>query len=84
MHGTYVRFLPESKDVVSYQRPRIAGSDTTSTTLSYFFWELSRRPDVAKKLRAELDEAMVDPRVIPDLSVLSNLPYFNAFIKEGQ
>lgn len=62
---------------------RIAGSDTTSTTLSYFFWELSRRPDIAKKLHAEIDEAMADPRVIPDISVLQNLPYLDAFIKEG-
>ncbi len=34
---------------------RIAGSDTTSTTLSYVCWELSRRPDVMLRLQAELD-----------------------------
>lgn len=51
--------------------------------MSYFFWELSRRPDIMAKLQAELDHAMPDSRVIPDISVLQKLPYLNAFIKEG-
>jgi cytochrome P450 len=62
---------------------RIAASDTTSISLSYFFWELSRRADIMHKLQAELDQAMPDPHVIPDISVLQKLPYLNAFIKEG-
>ena len=33
----------------------IAGTDTTAITLSYFCWELGRRPDIVEKLRAELD-----------------------------
>jgi len=37
-----------------------------------------------KKLQAELDEAMADPRAIPDISTLQRLPYLNAFIKEGK
>ncbi|KAI0782532.1 cytochrome P450 [Abortiporus biennis] len=61
----------------------VAGVDTTSTSLSYFLLELSRRPDIMAKLQAELDDAMPDRRVIPDISVLSRLPYLNAFIKEG-
>jgi cytochrome P450 len=62
---------------------RIAGSDTTSTSLSYVFWELSRRADIVKKLQAELDETMHDTGTIPSTSVLQELPYLNAFIKEG-
>ena len=62
---------------------RIAASDTTSTTLSYFFWELSRREDILKRLQDELDVVMPDSRAIPDISVLQRLPYLNAFIKEG-
>ena len=62
----------------------MAGTDTTSTTITYLFWELSRRPDIMKKLQAELDEAMTDSRVLPDISVLQQLPYFNAFMKEGK
>lgn len=37
-----------------------------------------------KKLQAELDEAIPDPRVIPDFAALQKLPYLNAFIKEGK
>jgi len=36
-----------------------------------------------RKLQAELDLAMPDARVIPDISVLQKLPYLNAFVKEG-
>lgn len=63
---------------------RIAGVDSSSTTLSYLFWELSRRPDIVKKLQLELDEAMPDRRVIPDVNVLHKLSYLTAFMKEGQ
>ena len=62
----------------------MAGTDTTSTTITYLFWELSRRPDIIKKLQVELDEAMTDSRVLPDISVLQQLPYLNAFMKEGK
>ena len=66
-----------------YAAFRIAASDTTSISLSYFFWELSRRADIMKKLQSELDQEIPDSRVIPDNSVLQNLPYLNAFITEG-
>jgi len=62
---------------------RIAGTDTTSVSLSYFVWELSRRPDIIDRLRKELDNVMPDPKSIPDMSVLNSLPYLDAFIKEG-
>ncbi|ESK91848.1 cytochrome p450 [Moniliophthora roreri MCA 2997] len=75
--------MPDNDIISESMGHMIAGSDTTSTSLSYFLWELSRRPDIAKNLQAELDEAMHDPRVIPDISVLQELPYLNAFIKEG-
>lgn len=58
--------------------------DTTSTTVSYLLWELSRRPDIVAKLQAEIDEVMPERRAIPDLNILSRLPYLNAFIKEGR
>jgi cytochrome P450 len=62
---------------------RIAGSDTSSTSLSYFLWELSRRSDIMKKLQAEIDDVMPDSQTIPDIAVLQRLPFLNAFIKEG-
>ncbi|KZP09980.1 cytochrome P450 [Athelia psychrophila] len=61
----------------------VAGTDTTTISLSYFLWEMSRRPDIVAKLQAELDAAMPDPHAIPDITILQKLPYLNAFIKEG-
>lgn len=61
----------------------VAGSDTSSTTITYILWELSRRPDILSKLQSELDEAMVDSKAIPDISILNELPYLNAVVKEG-
>jgi cytochrome P450 len=62
---------------------RVGACDTTSTTLSYLCWELSRRADVAKKLQAELDTVMHDRKTFPDISTLQNLPYLSAFVREG-
>ncbi|KAJ6522459.1 cytochrome P450 [Mycena capillaripes] len=61
----------------------IAGSETSSTTLSYLLWELCNSGDVSETLRAEIDVAMPDPREIPDLALLQELPYLNAFVQEG-
>ena len=61
----------------------IAGSDTTTTTLSYLLWELSRRRDVLVKLQAELDQYVLGPRSLPSFETLQTLPYLNAVIKEG-
>jgi cytochrome P450 len=62
---------------------RIAGSDTTSISVSYFLWEMSHRPDITAKLQAELGEAMPNAHIIPNISVLQSLPYFHALVKEG-
>ncbi|CDO75198.1 hypothetical protein BN946_scf184794.g5 [Trametes cinnabarina] len=61
----------------------VAGCDTSSTTLSYMLWELTRRGDIMRALQAELDEYMHDRKAIPDFSTLCKMPYLNAFIKEG-
>ena len=42
---------------------RMARTDTTSTSITYLFWELSRCPNFMKKLQAELDEAMTNSSV---------------------
>ncbi|KAG6915908.1 hypothetical protein DXG01_009278 [Tephrocybe rancida] len=75
--------MPDHDIISECMGHMVAGSDTSSNSLSYFFWELSRRADIMKKLQAELDEAMPDPTGIPDISVLQELPYLSAFIKEG-
>jgi len=61
----------------------IAGSETTATTATYILWELSRRPDIVKAVRQEIDQVMPDSRLPPDILVLQALPYFSALIKEG-
>lgn len=61
----------------------IGACDTTSTTLSYLCWELSRRADIAGKLQAELDTVIHGCETFPDISVLQDLPYLAAFVKEG-
>ncbi|KAH9077004.1 cytochrome P450 [Lactarius deliciosus] len=72
------------RDVISeHMGHLVGGCDTSSTTLSYLCWELSRRADVAKKLRAELDTVMPNRKAFPDITTLQNLPYLSAFIKEG-
>lgn len=60
-------FICNSTDVYNLTVIRIAGSDTTAILISYFLWELSHHADIAAKLQAEIDEAMHDPRVIPDI-----------------
>lgn len=76
--------LMSDQDVISeHMGHLIAGCDTTSTTLSYLCWELSRRVDLVEKLQIELDHAMPDCRSIPDIATLQQLPFLNAFIKEG-
>ena len=57
--------------------------DTTSVTLAYTLWEVSRRSDVQQHLHAELDQAMPNSRAIPDISILHKLPYLTAVVKEG-
>ncbi|KAH9977612.1 cytochrome P450 [Lactifluus volemus] len=72
------------RDIISEHIGHLIGAcDTSSTTLSYLCWELSRRSDVARKLQAELDTTMPDCKMLPDISILQGLPYLNAFIKEG-
>ncbi|KAI0034864.1 cytochrome P450 [Vararia minispora EC-137] len=59
-----------------------AGVETTATMISYACWEISRRPDIAQKLREELDSYMPDPKCIPDIAVLNGLPFLSAVLKE--
>ena len=84
MHGPSVSstcFVTRSAQAYLYFR--VAGSDTSSTTITYILWELSKRPDILKRLQAELDEIMPDSRAIPDIAILQELPYLSGVVKEG-
>ncbi|KAL1755445.1 cytochrome P450 [Schizophyllum commune] len=74
----------QDKDIVAEVLGHtIAGTDTTAITLSYFCWELGRRPDIVETLQEELDDVMHDSMDVPDTATLQSLPYLNAFLKEG-
>ncbi|TEB32169.1 cytochrome P450 11B1 [Coprinellus micaceus] len=75
--------VPDSHIISECMGHLVAGSDTSSTTITYILWELSKRPAVVKKLQAELDEAMPDSQAIPDISILQELPYLSGVVKEG-
>jgi len=60
----------------------IAGSDTTSTAMTYASWELARRPELQKKLREELKTVAEDTVSWPTGKALEGLPLFNGFLKE--
>jgi cytochrome P450 len=54
----------------------VAGSDTTSSTLSSLFWFLLCRPEAYARLRAEVDA--LGPDDVMDTTRHSQMPYLNA------
>lgn len=60
---------------------RIAGADTTAATLSFLCFTLTRRPDIVKMLRDELNGVGTGTL---SMSTLQKLPYLNAVLKEGE
>ena len=53
------------------------GTDTTSCTLTYAMWELSRKPVVATRLFEEVSTVITsrDFAALPQDEVLAELPY---------
>lgn len=78
-------FKAQSEEKLTFSEVRsnaqgyiIAGSDTTSNTLTYLIWAVCKNPDIKKKLVAEL-------RTLPDKyehSHLRNLPYLHQVVQE--
>ncbi|KAK8048238.1 cytochrome p450 domain-containing protein [Apiospora phragmitis] len=58
----------------------VAGRDTTTSVLTYLFLELSRRPDVVRKLRAEIGALDVED---PSWEQLKGMTYLQMAIKEA-
>jgi cytochrome P450 len=42
----------------------VAGSDTSSTTLAWFIYYMSKHPRVQQKIKAELTDAYDDKRLL--------------------
>lgn len=60
----------------------IAGSDTTSNTSCALLYHVLHTPGVQVKLQQELDQAIPDINVVPDFSMVRDLPYVDHVIKE--
>ncbi|KAI4236713.1 MAG: hypothetical protein L6R40_006057 [Gallowayella cf. fulva] len=59
----------------------LADRDTTAGTLSFLFLELSRGPDIVKKLRREIMET-IGPEAMPSYKELKHLSYLKNTISE--
>ncbi|KAI8466592.1 MAG: cytochrome P450 [Monoraphidium minutum] len=62
----------------------LAGSDTTATTVAFALYELSRRPDVLARCRAEAEALLAgrDPAAVPAEEYQSRLPLLTAVANE--
>ncbi|KAE8398931.1 cytochrome P450 [Aspergillus pseudonomiae] len=59
----------------------LAGKDPTVVTITWAIYELSRNPDVLKKLRLEIAD-IIGYEQLPSLSSLDRMPYLNNVIRE--
>jgi cytochrome P450 len=62
-------------------RPVIAGRDTTAQTLTWTFYSLAKNPEVEKKTRVEVVNALGETG-LPNYENLSNLKYLTALFNE--
>ena len=60
-----------------------AGTTTTAHSLTASTYHLASNPAMFAKLRAELEEAIPNPSVVPKLSDIERLPYLTAVVQEG-
>ncbi|KAI8886916.1 cytochrome P450 [Backusella circina FSU 941] len=60
----------------------IAGHDTTANTLAWTLYELSRNPDIQKKLLQEIADNGINHTDLPTSEQISNLKYMQQVLKE--
>jgi cytochrome P450 len=60
-----------------------AGTDTTANTLAALTYHILANPDILKKLKAELAEAIPDVEALPESTRIEALPYLTAVVQEG-
>lgn len=88
-HGLLINpNLPESEKVTDrlLDEARVligAGTDTTASTLAALTYHILANPEILKRLKAELVEAMPDTEAMPESARLEALPYLTAVIQEG-
>ena len=63
----------------------LAGSHTTSSSLTWIVWRIMKSPEIRKRLVEELDEALAGSShdTVPTHRKLEKLTYLNCIIKEG-
>ena len=63
----------------------LAGSHTTSSSLTWIVWRVMKDESVLHRMLTELDSALfgLPKNEVPPHSKLEHLPYFNCVIKEG-
>lgn len=57
----------------------MAGSETTSTTISFCIWELARHPEVQTRLRDEVQQFPAQPTYD---QVMGKMPYLDVVTRE--
>ncbi len=60
----------------------LAGSDTTSVTLSLTCFFIAANPEVQKKLHQEIDSVCTDEEEMPSYDTVKDLPYLDMVIAE--
>ncbi|KAL7905486.1 cytochrome P450 [Trichoderma velutinum] len=77
---------PHEKNAVRLQQEGatmlFAGSDTTARLLAHTIFHIIDNPDILRKLREEILEAVDDDK-IPDLKILEKLPWLTASVRES-
>ncbi|KIP10629.1 hypothetical protein PHLGIDRAFT_495533, partial [Phlebiopsis gigantea 11061_1 CR5-6] len=61
----------------------VAGSDTTSSTLSHLFYFLLRHPECMTRLKSEVNSATQNGKNLFDFKRHTEMPYMNACINEA-
>lgn len=74
--------LTDDDIIVELTNLIFAGTDTTSNTFSYMFWELAKNPNWQNRLRDELRTATLGEEVVPMYKTVSHLPVLEAVVQE--
>lgn len=67
--------------MISNTNSQSAGHETTACAIIWAFHELSRRPDLQQRLRAEVTQ-MLETTPEPSYSDIDKLPFLNNFVYE--
>lgn len=74
--------LTDDEIIVELTNLIFAGTDTTSNTFSFLFWELAKNPEWQQRLRDELRAVAWGEEVVPNYKCISHLPILEAVVQE--